>query len=177
MLHGIIVGFAIAFIIWYVYTEEKNKRQQQQEQKMQYIKVATTGFMYALMQEFRTNGQVPFCEAFKPKPNPHNMAFKDTSHMVWRSVLRGVTSSQTEKRDFAVMVNELNLLIPQMYRKWQANIPSQLEYLSKKENDSRALQLRKEICIKRDLMTSCQNAKITQITRDKHDLIIEVKWN
>ena len=199
---GILVGLLLAFLAWQKFEEYKETEKKRKEQEIENMKMASKAFVSSLLKEFKANGQVPFCSAFKPNPNPNNLIWLDVNHIQWRSVLQDVTPTQTEYKDFEVFRTDLNLLIPQIFAKWQNDIPliqsnmlemqgrwqkyvanhsssSEIEEIQMRSNYSiwnmRYAKLEREVMLKQYLL-NFSNAEIVKIIRSKRDLIFEVKW-
>lgn len=202
ILAGILFGFLIAFLVWQQFSEYKEKEKKRKEQEIENMKMASKAFVSSVLKAFKEDGQVSFCSAFKPNPNPNNLICLDANHIQWRSVLQGVTPTKTEYKDFEVFRNELNLLIPQIFATWQNDIPmlqanmlqlkakwqkyiekhpvqSQIEEMQVRSNyeicNQKYSKLERELVLK-NFILQFQNAEITKIVRSKRDLVFEVRW-
>lgn len=206
ILAGILFGFLIAFLVWQKFEEHKETEKKRKEQELENMKMASKGFVSSLLKAFKVNGQVPFCSAFKPNPNPNpnNMIWLDSNHIQWKSVLQNVTPTQTESKDFETLRNDLNMLVPQIFVKWQSEIPilkanlvqmqakyqkyvadfyskprTPIEEMQLQSNvamwENRYAKLEREVILKQYLL-NFSNAEIVKIIRSKRDLIFEVKW-
>lgn len=206
ILSGVLLGVLLVFLAWQKFEEHKESEKKRKEQEIENMKMASKAFMSSVLKEFKGNGQVPFCSSFKPNPNPNpnNMIWLDSNHIQWKSVLQNVTPTQTEYKDFETFRNDLNLLVPQIFVKWQNDIPvlqanlmqMQTKYqkyvadfYSRSRNAIEEMQLQanvamwnnrfatleREVILKQYLL-NFPNAKIAKIIRSKRDLIFEVKW-
>lgn len=202
ILAGILFGFLIAFLVLQKFEERKETEKKRKEQELENMKMASKGFVSSLLKAFKVNGQVSFCSAFKPNPNPNNMIWLDSNHIQWRSVLHDVTPTQTEYKDFEVFRSELNLLIPQILASWHNDIPmlqtnmlqlkakwqqylekhpaqSQIEEMQVRSNyemcNQKYSKLEHELLLK-NFILQFQNIEITKIVRSKRDLVFEIRW-